>query len=45
MIAAGFYIIPSIIFIIFGKAKVQPFDDYANIDEKLIYPNSVKQKF
>ena len=43
-IAAGFYVIPSIIFVIFGKAKVQPFDDYANNDEKLIDPNSVKQK-
>ena len=45
MIAAGFYIVPSIIFIIFGKAKVQPFDNYANIDEKPIEPKSLKQKF
>ena len=41
MIAAGFYIIPSIIFIIFGKAQVQPFDAYANIDEKPIEPKRV----
>ena len=44
MVAAGFYIIPSIIFIIFGKATVQPFDAYANIDEKPVEPKSVKQR-
>ena len=42
MIAAGFYVIPSIIFIIFGTAKVQPYDAYANIEPK---PKSEKQKF